>query len=227
MGGSIPEQIVDAIHDINGRHDGTRAVHAKGVVCAGTFTATREAASLTRAAHMQGEPGARDGAVLERRWRPSHARPREGRPRARGQALPRRRQPDGPGVDHAAELLRQDRRGLPRVHAGPEAGPGDRAARHGEARRLPRGASGGASRDSVRALTAGPGELRAARIPRDPRLQVDRPGRDGALGPGSASARSPAWRDSPTRRRPSDRTITSRRRSATGSRASPSSSSSR
>ena len=73
MGGSLPEQIVDAIHDINGRHDGTRAVHAKGVVCAGTFTATPEAAALTRAAHMQGEPGARDGAVLERRRRSGRA----------------------------------------------------------------------------------------------------------------------------------------------------------
>ena len=53
---SLPEQIVDAIHDIAGRHDGTRAVHAKGVVCAGTFTATPEAAALTRAEHMQGQP---------------------------------------------------------------------------------------------------------------------------------------------------------------------------
>ena len=53
---SLPEQIVDAIHDISGRHEGTRAVHAKGVVCEGTFTATPEAAALTRAAHMQGEP---------------------------------------------------------------------------------------------------------------------------------------------------------------------------
>jgi catalase len=53
---SLPEQIVDAIHDIAGRHDGKRAVHAKGVVCAGTFTATPEAAALTRAEHMQGEP---------------------------------------------------------------------------------------------------------------------------------------------------------------------------
>ena len=56
MGGSIPEQIVDAIHDIGGRHDGTRAVHAKGVVCGGTFIARPEAAALTRAAHMQGAP---------------------------------------------------------------------------------------------------------------------------------------------------------------------------
>ena len=53
---SVPEQIVDAIHDINGRHEGTRAVHAKGVVCAGTFTAAPEAAPLTKAAHMQGNP---------------------------------------------------------------------------------------------------------------------------------------------------------------------------
>jgi catalase len=56
VGASLPEQIVDAIHDINGRHEGTRAVHAKGVVCAGTFTPTPEAAALTRAAHMQGGP---------------------------------------------------------------------------------------------------------------------------------------------------------------------------
>ena len=53
---SLPEQIVDAIHDIAGRHEGERAVHAKGLVCTGTFTATPEAARLTRAEHMQGEP---------------------------------------------------------------------------------------------------------------------------------------------------------------------------
>lgn len=53
---TLPERIVDAIHDINGRHEGARAVHAKGVLCAGTFTATPEAATLTRAAHMRGQP---------------------------------------------------------------------------------------------------------------------------------------------------------------------------
>jgi len=56
VGASLPEQIVDAIHDIGGRHAGTRAVHAKGVVCAGTFTATAEAGAMTRAHHMQGDP---------------------------------------------------------------------------------------------------------------------------------------------------------------------------
>jgi catalase len=56
MTSSLPEQIVDSIHDINGRHAGARAVHAKGVVCGGTFTGTPEAAALTRAEHMQGQP---------------------------------------------------------------------------------------------------------------------------------------------------------------------------
>lgn len=49
----------EAVHEINetyGRHDRTRAVHAKGTVCKGTFTPTPEAARLTRAAHMQGDP---------------------------------------------------------------------------------------------------------------------------------------------------------------------------
>ncbi len=33
-----------------------RALHAKGVICKATFTATPEAAALTRAGHMTGEP---------------------------------------------------------------------------------------------------------------------------------------------------------------------------
>lgn len=51
-----PEEVVDAINDIAGVHAGHRAAHAKGTVCAGTFTATRAAAALTRAPHMQGRP---------------------------------------------------------------------------------------------------------------------------------------------------------------------------
>ena len=49
------EQAVDTINDVFGRHGGYRALHAKGTLCKGTFTASPEAASLTRAAHMQGE----------------------------------------------------------------------------------------------------------------------------------------------------------------------------
>lgn len=54
---TLAERAVDAINEISGGpHEGHRVVHANGVVCNGTFTATPEAAKLTRAAHMQGEP---------------------------------------------------------------------------------------------------------------------------------------------------------------------------
>jgi catalase len=52
----LAEEIVDSLNAINGSHPGFRAVHAKGTVCSGGFTATAEAAKLSRAAHMQGEP---------------------------------------------------------------------------------------------------------------------------------------------------------------------------
>jgi catalase len=52
----LAEEIVDAMNAINGSHPGCRAVHAKGTVCSGSFTATAEAAGLSRAAHLQGEP---------------------------------------------------------------------------------------------------------------------------------------------------------------------------
>jgi catalase len=51
-----PEQAVDAINDRFGRHAGCRALHARGTLSKGTFTASPEAARLTRAAHMQGRP---------------------------------------------------------------------------------------------------------------------------------------------------------------------------
>jgi catalase len=50
-----PEQAIDAVNGVFGRHPGFRALHAKGTLFRGTFTATPEAAPLTRAAHMQGD----------------------------------------------------------------------------------------------------------------------------------------------------------------------------
>jgi catalase len=50
-----PERAVDAINARFGSH-GARALHAKGTLCRGRFTATPAAARLTRAGHMQGEP---------------------------------------------------------------------------------------------------------------------------------------------------------------------------
>jgi catalase len=51
-----PEQAMEMIHARFGAHDGHRALHAKGVLCAATFTAAPEASRLTRAGHMQGDP---------------------------------------------------------------------------------------------------------------------------------------------------------------------------
>ena len=53
---TTPEEGLAAIHARFGAHPGHRALHAKGVICAATFTATPEAAALTRAGHMSGEP---------------------------------------------------------------------------------------------------------------------------------------------------------------------------
>ncbi len=48
----------EALETIDGRFGGGRhrALHAKGVFCSATFTATPEAATLTRAGHMAGDP---------------------------------------------------------------------------------------------------------------------------------------------------------------------------
>jgi catalase len=51
-----PQEAVDVANHEFGRHPGYRALHAKGTLCHGTFTASPDAAQLTSAAHMQGEP---------------------------------------------------------------------------------------------------------------------------------------------------------------------------
>jgi catalase len=54
-GGDLYEQIVEAANALYGSHPRSRALHAKGTWCAGTFTATPEAAELCRAAHFRGD----------------------------------------------------------------------------------------------------------------------------------------------------------------------------
>ena len=51
-----PQRAIEAIHERFGDHAEHRALHAKGTLYTGTFTATPEAAHFTRADHMQGEP---------------------------------------------------------------------------------------------------------------------------------------------------------------------------
>ena len=46
---SVAEQIVDVQRALAGPHPGYRPVHAKGIVCLGTFKATAEARRVSRA----------------------------------------------------------------------------------------------------------------------------------------------------------------------------------
>ncbi|MDQ6607216.1 MAG: catalase family peroxidase [Actinomycetota bacterium] len=49
-----PSQAIDVVNQVFGRHAGFRALHAKGLVCTGSFTPSPEGGELTRAAHMRG-----------------------------------------------------------------------------------------------------------------------------------------------------------------------------
>src|SRR5271157_879029 len=53
---ATPEQLVDALNGVFGKHPGARAVHAKGIVLEGVFTPNPAAASLSNAPHFQKTP---------------------------------------------------------------------------------------------------------------------------------------------------------------------------
>jgi len=50
-----PQDMVNALHAAFGKHEGARAVHAKGIILKGTFTPDKEAKSLSSALHFQTE----------------------------------------------------------------------------------------------------------------------------------------------------------------------------
>jgi catalase len=52
----VVRQIVEAMRTLAGPHPGFRPVHAKGLVCAGTFRASADAPGVTRAPHFAGHP---------------------------------------------------------------------------------------------------------------------------------------------------------------------------
>jgi catalase len=52
----LSKDLVAAATDIYGEHEGHRALHAKGIWCEGTFTATDEVGRLSRAAQFSGDP---------------------------------------------------------------------------------------------------------------------------------------------------------------------------
>jgi catalase len=48
---NLAQHLLDALDALSGLHPGFRPAHAKGLMCAGTFTPSREAVKLTRAPH--------------------------------------------------------------------------------------------------------------------------------------------------------------------------------
>jgi len=52
----VIRQIVDAMRTLAGPHPGFRPVHAKGLVCSGTFRPSADAPRVTRAPHFAGQP---------------------------------------------------------------------------------------------------------------------------------------------------------------------------
>src|SRR5262249_58342384 len=78
--GSMIAQLVEAMRALAGSHPGFRPVHAKGIVCSGTFHGAQDARRVSRALHLQGQavptvirfsnangdPGVHDGLANER-----------------------------------------------------------------------------------------------------------------------------------------------------------------
>ena len=64
-----PEQLIDGLNGVFGKHAGKRAAHAKGICVKGTFTPTAEAASLTKSPQFAGS-GSDRGTFLAGRRQP-------------------------------------------------------------------------------------------------------------------------------------------------------------
>jgi catalase len=95
------EEAVNAINGVFGSHQGCRAAHARGSVCQGRFTPTAEAASLTSAAHMRGDPVEVTVRFSNASGDPGMA---DGAPDARGMAV-KFHLPDGKTTDIVAVTL--------------------------------------------------------------------------------------------------------------------------
>ena len=53
--GTVSDQLVETMRALAGSHPGFRPVHAKGIVCSGTFRGAPEARALCLALHFQGQ----------------------------------------------------------------------------------------------------------------------------------------------------------------------------
>src|ERR1700747_2921963 len=97
-----PDEAIEAIRGTGGAKPGHRALHAKGTLYRGTFTATPEAARLSRAKHL-------DGSSVPALIRFSHGSgnpaQRDGLPQVRGMAV-KFTLPDGSTTDVSTQTAR-------------------------------------------------------------------------------------------------------------------------
>ncbi len=97
-----PEEAIEAVHEFGGEHPGYRALHAKGSMFHGTFTATPEASKLSRAVHL-------DGRTVPALIRFSNGAPEpdqaDNKPGVRGMAV-KLSMPDGSTTDISAQTAR-------------------------------------------------------------------------------------------------------------------------
>jgi catalase len=97
-----PDQAIDAIRGTGGAQPGHRALHAKGKLYRGTFTATPEAGQLSRAVHLDGSPVP---ALIRFSSGSGNPAQRDNAPAVRGMAV-KFTLPDGSTTDVSAQTAR-------------------------------------------------------------------------------------------------------------------------
>ncbi|MFA1705118.1 catalase family peroxidase [Mycobacterium intracellulare] len=101
-GGLTPDQAIEAIRGAGGAQPGCRALHAKGTLYRGTFTAARDAVMLSRASHLDGSPVP---ALIRFSNGSGNPKQRDGRPGVRGMAV-KFTLPDGSTTDVSTQTAR-------------------------------------------------------------------------------------------------------------------------
>lgn len=101
-GGLTPDQAIEAIRGAGGAQPGCRALHAKGTLYRGTFTATPDAVMLSRARHLDGSPVPTLIRFSNGSGNPAQ---RDGTPGVRGMAL-KFTLPDGSTTDVSTQTAR-------------------------------------------------------------------------------------------------------------------------
>ncbi|TAM66416.1 catalase family peroxidase [Mycobacterium sp.] len=97
-----PDQAIEAIRGAGGAQPGCRALHAKGTLYRGTFTATPDAVMLSRARYLDGSPVP---ALIRFSNGSGNPKQRDGQPGVRGMAV-KFTLPDGSTTDVSTQTAR-------------------------------------------------------------------------------------------------------------------------